>query len=215
RFTEGEERLDELRREAELAARLGLSASWTDSVPLPFPVRGAVRVEGQGQFHPVRYLESMVERIAESAGHFFEHTRVRGIAEGTPCRVVSGAHSIRAGIVIEATHTPINRSLVLQGRMIPHMSYVLGLRLEGGPPRGLFWDVADPYHYLRSARIDGGDFLVVGGEDRKTGQERDPVARLEALLEYARRRFAVASVEWSWSQQVFDSTDGLPFIGQK
>jgi glycine/D-amino acid oxidase-like deaminating enzyme/nitrite reductase/ring-hydroxylating ferredoxin subunit len=215
RFTEQHEKVDDLWKEAELAVRLGLPASYVRDLPVPFPACGGLRVENQAQFHPVRYLESLLERVAGDEGHVFEHTRVDSVEEGETCRVVAGSHAIQAEIVIEAAHTPINRALGVQSRLVPHMTYVLGLKLKDRTPRALLWDTSEPYHYLRGATTETGELLLVGGEDRKTGQDHDPVARLEALLEYARRRFPVESVEWSWSQQVFDSADGLPFIGKK
>lgn len=215
RFTEQQDKVGELWKEAELAVKLGLPASYIRELPVPFPAAGALRLENQAQFHPVRYLESLLERVAGDDAHVFEHTKVEAVEEGETCRVVAGPHAIQAEVVIEAAHTPINRSLGIQSRVTPHMSYVVGLKLQSRPPRALLWDTAEPYHYLRTADTEHGEILVVGGEDRKSGQDHDPAARLEALLDYARHRFPVESVEWSWSHQVFDSADGLPFIGKK
>jgi Rieske Fe-S protein len=94
------------------------------------------------------------------------------------------------------------------------MSYVLGLKVKEALPPALLWDTSDPYHYMRRVRDASGEYLLVGGEDHKTGQEKDPVGRLEALLEYARRRFPVESVMCSWSHQVFEPADGFPFVGR-
>ena len=215
RYRETEEGLQVLREEADLAAQLGLPATFTNQVPLPFPVSGAVRIDGQAQFHPLLYMEGLVEQVAGDSGHIFEHTKVEEIEEGQPCRVRVGSHEVIAGTVIEATHTPLNRSLGIQSRVSPYMTYVLALKINGEVPAGLFWDTSDPYHYLRRAQLDSGHCLLAGGEDHKTGQEQDPVRHLEALMDFAARRFPVESIEWSWSHQVFESADGLPFVGRK
>lgn len=215
RFSETPEGAERLRREAELARRLGLPAAFTTEVPVPFPVRGAVRVDGQAQFHPLLYLEGLMEQTAGDDCHIFEHTKVEEIEEGSPCRVIAGAHSVRATTVIEATHTPFNRCLGIHSRVDARMSYVIGLKIDGALPSALLWDTSEPYHYLRRAALEDGEILLVGGADHRSGQEQDPVGRLEALLDYASRRFRVLSTEWSWSQQVFDSIDGLPFVGRK
>jgi len=215
RYCETEEGLPALRQEADLAARLGLQAGLTNQVPLPFPVHGAIRIDGQAQFHPLLYLEGLVEQVAGDSGHVFEHTKVEEIEEVHPCRVRAGSNVVLAGTVIEATHTPLNRSLGIQSRVSPYMTYVLALKIKGEVPSGLFWDTSEPYHYLRRAPLDPGHCLIVGGGDHKSGQEHDPVRHLEALLEYAGRRFPVESTEWSCSHQVFESADGLPFVGRK
>ena len=59
-------------------------------------------------------------------------------------------------------------------------------------PKALFWDTADPYHYVRAARRgdgDGTDVLIVGGEDHKTGQADDAEERLARLEAWTRERF--------------------------
>jgi len=71
RYCETEEGLPALRQEAELAARLGLQAGLTNQVPLPFPVHGAIRIDGQAQFHPLLYLEGLVQQVAGASGHVF------------------------------------------------------------------------------------------------------------------------------------------------
>ncbi|MEG0854640.1 MAG: FAD-binding oxidoreductase, partial [Angelakisella sp.] len=45
-----------LMREAEAAASLGIAATFTTDTTLPFPISGAVRFEGQAQFHPLDFL---------------------------------------------------------------------------------------------------------------------------------------------------------------
>jgi Rieske Fe-S protein len=78
----------------------------------------------------------------------------------------------------------------------------------------LFWDTASPYHYVRQQRVGREDLLIVGGEDHKVGHETDTMSRYEKLLEWARERFAVRSVEYRWSAQTVEPADGLPYIGR-
>jgi Rieske Fe-S protein len=74
--------------------------------------------------------------------------------------------------------------------------------------------MADPYHYVRRALVDGYSYAVVGGEDHRTGAipHGGPDAPFSALEAYA-ARFGVAP-EARWSAQVVESADGLPFIGK-
>ena len=43
---------------------------------------------------------------------------------------------------------------------------------KGRIPDALFWDTADPYHYLRIEPHRDHDVVIFGGEDHKTGQAR-------------------------------------------
>jgi nitrite reductase/ring-hydroxylating ferredoxin subunit len=75
----------------------------------------------------------------------------------------------------------------------------------------------DPYHYIRVAPNQDSlthDWLIVGGEDHKTGQENDTYDRFINLRTWVRTTFPhVDSFEHQWSGQVWESADGLAFIG--
>ena len=81
----------------------------------------------------------------------------------------------------------------------------------------LLWDTPDPYHDVRLQRGDGFDYLIVGGEDHKTGQPEgeDHQTRFGRLEEWTRERFPMTeSVEFRWSGQVMEPVDGMAFIGR-
>jgi Rieske Fe-S protein len=93
---------------------------------------------------------------------------------------------------------------------------VLALRIsEGSVPAFLLLDTLDPYHYVRTARIDGQSWLIVGGEDHKVGQNEAPeqaYARLEAWI--ARWIPVNGDVVHRWSGQVYEPVDSLGFFGR-
>ena len=83
-------------------------------------------------------------------------------------------------------------------------------------PDGLYWDTADPYHYLRVEPEPGSrlrDLRRRGSQDRPG---RRTHAQCYAALEtnapaYRCRRFELTD---RWSGQVIETTDGLPYIGE-
>src|SRR5690606_5370886 len=75
-------------------------------------------------------------------------------------------------------------------------------------------DDAGAYICILLQKGEAHDWLVVGGEDYKTGQEHDDEERLERLSAWTRERFPmVEGVEHRWSGQVLEPSDGLAFIG--
>ena len=76
--------------EAELAAcqRLDIPNLWEDSLPLPFPVAGAICFDQQAQFHPLKFAAAMAEKL-----RIFEHTKVLELAPG---RAKTSRGAIRA-----------------------------------------------------------------------------------------------------------------------
>jgi nitrite reductase/ring-hydroxylating ferredoxin subunit len=112
--------------------------------------------------------------------------------------------------VVLATHAPLNL-LLLQTKIAHYRSYVVAGPVRHSP-YGLFWDMEDPYHYIRSQRVGNDYYLLVGGEDHKTGQEHETGARFAALAAFA-ERFGMRTITHSWSAQVIEPVDGLPLIG--
>jgi glycine/D-amino acid oxidase-like deaminating enzyme/nitrite reductase/ring-hydroxylating ferredoxin subunit len=212
-YTDRSADVDDVREEFEAARRLGLDVSLTTDVPLPFPVKAALRFENQARFHVREYLLPLLESIPGEGSFVFEDTRVVDIEDGTPSLVKTERGDITATDVVMATHVPLNR-LFLQTKVAHYRSYVLGCRIAALVGDALYWDTDDPYHYTRIAEIDGTRLLIVGGEDHKVGQEEDTEARFEALLDYARERFSVREVAYRWSAQVAEPVDGLPYLGR-
>jgi Rieske Fe-S protein len=71
----------------------------------------------------------------------------------------------------------------------------------------------EPYHYFRSHEIDGQKYLIVGGEDHKTGHD-DPEQAFANLEAYANQHYQIDSVAYKWSSQYYVPADGLPYIGR-
>ena len=129
---------------------------------------------------------------------------------------------VEADAVVVATNSPISDRLALHAKQAPYMSYVIGLELAAGVvPTALYWDTADPYHYVRLQAVAGTadapahQLLIVGGEDHHCGQAHDGVLRFTALEAWARGRFpGLGAVRERWSGMVLESIDGLGFIGK-
>src|SRR6202034_4934330 len=72
------------------------------------------------------------------------------------------------------TPSPINDWFGIYTKQASYRSYVVAMTVPRGKiADALYWDTADPYHYVRLEPARGNarqDLLIVGGEDHKTGQ---------------------------------------------
>jgi glycine/D-amino acid oxidase-like deaminating enzyme len=68
-----------LKEALEVESRLGLPVSYMDRAPLPFEHFGAIRYDGQAQFHPGKYLLALAKNIPGDGSHIFESTRATGV----------------------------------------------------------------------------------------------------------------------------------------
>lgn len=212
-FTESQDALPQVRAEAELAASLGLPSTFTADVPLPFPVAGAVRFDGQAQIHAVQYLQGLAGRVDGDGSFVFEQTRAAELREGTPVTVTAGNGTVVARDAIVATNVPFGDHGRFEALCRPHRSYIVAAPVDTLPLDATFISADEPMRSLLTARLDGVTFLLAGGEGHPAGEQVDPAPRHARLARYARSRFGAGSVAYRWSTQDALPQDGLPYVG--
>ena len=206
--------------EAAAAQRAGAGVERVASVPgVPFKSPGALCFSKQGQFHPLLYLVGLAKAVVRRGGRIYCGSHVAEF-EKKPRRPqvkTSDKHTVTADAVVFATNSPVNDWVTMHTKQAAYRTYVIGLRIpRGSVPRGLYWDTANPYHYVRLANAtDREVLLIVGGEDHKTGQAEDLEVRFGRLLEWTRRHFPIAGdIAFRWSGQVLEPNDYMAFIGR-
>jgi glycine/D-amino acid oxidase-like deaminating enzyme/nitrite reductase/ring-hydroxylating ferredoxin subunit len=214
-YAEAREDVEKVRDEVKAARDAGLNVSFVEETPLPFPVAGAVRQEGQAQFHPRKYLLPLAESIPGDGSCVFQETRALSVEDGDPCRVRTNRGEVIARDVIVATHLSILDRGLYFAKTSPKRSYVLGIPVdEAEAPEGMFISTESPIHSIRHTRFDGRRLLMIGGEGHKTGQDEDTRRRYSSLEEWARARFELGPVEYRWSTQDNYSADRVPYVGK-
>ncbi|MDT3400617.1 FAD-dependent oxidoreductase [Streptomyces sp. B1866] len=214
-YAQEAEALGAVRAEAAAAADAGLDASFVTATDLPFPVAGAVRVPGQAQFHPRRYLLALAADAAARGARVVEHSRVTALHEGDPCRIVTEAGAeVRARDVVVATHYPVFDRGLLFARLTPRRELVVAAVLPaGGAPRGMYLTPEQGTRSVRTAPYgDGRRLLVVTGEKFAPGAG-GVTARFERLAAWTRDRFPDAEPAFRWSAQDTWTPDRLPYVG--
>ena len=213
-YTERKADVEWLANELDAARRAGCRVEWADEVPLPFKTRGGVKWEQQAQLHATAYLEALVQDAAAHGVRIYENTRVVGVHDGEPCAVETEQGEVRARDVFVAANVPVNNRVLLHTKIAAYRSYAIAAEVpQQDIANGLFWDTDDPYHYTRLQDVAGGRFLIVGGEDHRTGEETDTDRCYDRLADYARERFGVTEPRFRWSGQIIEPVDGLPYIG--
>ena len=205
----------ELRAESEAAREAGLPADFVTETDLPFPVAGAVRVTGQAQFHPRKYLLALADDLRRRGGAVYENTRVVGLGEGEPCVLTTDAGvSIRADEVVIATHYPVFDRALLFTRLSPRRELVVaGTVDEALAPRGMYITPEQATRSVRSAPYaDGKRLLIVTGEHFTPGAA-DVEERFARLSAWAQDRFPGLTLTHRWATQDNDSTDSVPLVG--
>jgi Rieske Fe-S protein len=176
-----------------------------------------LRFPRQGQLHPGKYLAGLARALERRGGRIFCGTHAAAVEGGTAARVTTTAgHTVSAAAVVVATNTPVNDVVTIHTKQAPYSTYVVAARVPRGTvEKALYWDTADPYHYVRLHDDGVDELLIVGGEDHKSGQAHDGEKRFARLEQWMRERFPTArAVTLRWSGQVMEPMDGVAFIGR-
>jgi len=93
-YTTNDCNITKLKREANTAKKLGISSSYIDNVTdaslIPVNVKGAVVFENQAQFHPMKFLKAIADKVT--------------IYENSPVTEVKGHVVFTQGAKVEAEH---------------------------------------------------------------------------------------------------------------
>jgi len=214
-FSQDDQQLKELKEILESCEKVGLDVHYADAITVPISFTGAFEVGMQGKFHPLLYVHGLAKKFEEAGGTIVQHSRVTGCEEnGTSLHVTTETGDYNAHALIYATHIPTGINL-LHLRCAPWRSYAMAVTLnnEREYPSGLAYDLYDPYHYYRTQQINDKKYLIVGGEDHKTGHVENTESQFLRLESHIRKYFDVKEIAYRWSSQYFDSADGLPYIG--
>jgi glycine/D-amino acid oxidase-like deaminating enzyme/nitrite reductase/ring-hydroxylating ferredoxin subunit len=214
-YSRSGEQLAGVEREVEAARRLGLPASFARECPLPFEVAGAVRFDNQAQFNPCKYLLGLAEAVRSAGGQVFEATRARSIEHGEPCRITTGQGVVTARDVIDATHMPLVSEGKFFAKAYPYAHAAVAARVDPArAPDGMFISAGQPTHSVRTARWGDEVWLVAVGGSFKPGHADEAERMFQDLEDFLRGEFGVDSIDYYWTNEDYESMDGMPFVGR-
>lgn len=191
---------DKLKSEVESARALGLPADFVQDIPIPVPAAGAVRFKNQAQFHPLKFIKAISEKVT-----VFEETSVESVRGNY---IYTERGTVRAGKIVFACHFPfVNFPGLYFARMHQERSYVLALQ-DALNFEGMYIGAEKHSYSFRQY----GDILLFGGENHRTGENRQG-GRYDALREKAKELFPGSREIARWSAQDCISIDEIPYIG--
>jgi glycine/D-amino acid oxidase-like deaminating enzyme/nitrite reductase/ring-hydroxylating ferredoxin subunit len=202
------------KKEYEALEEAGLRPEFTDNPGLPFEVRKTLRLPGQAQFHPLEYVQAIAADINGKNCAIYENSAVMSYDEDEGI-VRTETGSVKAGVIIMATHTP-KGIFTVHTVLGPYREFGVAAPLKGGScPDGIFWGINQPKHSIRPFRDKDTDYVMVIGDKFKTGQHGDSHKYIEGLQTYLKERFDTGSFRYTWGGQQYRPADGLPYIGRQ
>ncbi|MBR5155413.1 MAG: FAD-dependent oxidoreductase [Clostridia bacterium] len=190
---------DKIEKEVTALNKIGCSATFVDSLQLPFAVAGAVKVKNQAQFNPLKFVFSIAKDLP-----IYERTKVLEI---TPDVVKTAYGKIKAKKIIVATHFPfINKHGGYFLKMYQHRSYAIAFK-NAPIIKGIYVDESKKGLSFRNY----GDLLILGGGSHRTGKKG---GNWQELLEFAKLNYPTSQEVCRWATQDCMTLDDIPYIGQ-
>ncbi len=190
----------DIRKEAQAADRIGAMYKFTDKTSLPFQVKGALKFENQAQFHPLRFLKAISEKL-----RIYENTPVIDIEDG---KVTTMQGVVNTHYIVNTTHYPIiNLPGLFFLRQHQEKSYCIALKTKERLD-GMYLGI-DEVKSLRSFE----EGIILGGEGHRTGENLNGGC-LCRLREFAEKCYPEGEIISEWSNQDAITHDGVPFIGR-
>ena len=194
------EQLDTLEQELQASKKAGCPVQFVHETSLPFPVKGAVQMDDQAQFHPLKLIKSILSGLT-----IYENTRALNV-EGDEIHTPNG--TVKAEHIVFTTHFPfLNFPGAYFMRLHQERSYVIALR-GAGKMNGMYYGIDPDGLSFRNS----GNFLLLGGGSHRTG-ENPSGGQYAALLQSARSFWPDCAQETRWSAQDCVPLDGIPYIG--
>ena len=192
---------DRLKIENEIKAyeKLGISAEFVSSIPLPVECIGAVKVKNQAQFNPLEFLFSVAKGL-----RIYENTKV---LEFMPEKVVCSNGTVTAKRIIVATHFPIiNKHGGYSLKLYQDRSYVIAVK-NGPDVKGMYLEDQGNSFSFRNYK----NYLLIGSGSHRTGKKS---VGYKASEDFCKKNFPDARIEYRFATQDCMSLDGIPYIGE-
>lgn len=214
-FTNSDFYVPKLQTEKKAYDQLDIPGELTDTMPLNIPIKSALVMKDQAQFHPLKYLKVLLEEAVKNGVEVYENTTAVDVEYNKhPAIITRNGERIVCRYVIEASHYPFYDG---QGfyptRMYPERAYVIAVRTPQKFPGGMYINAESPTRSVRTIHVDGEDLWLIVGENHKTGQGKSTMDHYQALQEYAETHFGISDYVYRWSAQDMTTLDKVPYIG--
>ncbi len=188
-----------LEDEVKALHKLGYEAELVQDIDLPFEIKNAVKFKDMAQFHPLKFLYAMAEKLT-----IYEHTMVKKIDDHT---AYFDGGNIKFKQAVVASHFPfVNKHGMFFIKMYQARSYVMAIE-NADAIGGTYIDDREEGFYFRQY----GDLLLVGKGEHRTGMKTRAVNELKAFKE---RYYPDAKMRCMWANQDCITLDDIPYIGE-
>ncbi len=214
-YTNSPDDLDSIKQEVETAQKLGLPASFVNSIPgINLDILGAVRFDHQGYFHPRKFLLRIAELINRDGSYIFENTPAQDIKESERCNVQTPKATLLAKSVVIATNLPFYDPEKIFSQLERSGSFVIAAKPASIFPEAMFIGTRGKDMSFRPHKNHQERWLIIGERHNEMGMGKNMNENIETLAKLTKEHFQTDQIEFKWGAADTMSLDKVPYIGR-
>ena len=219
-YTNDEKIVEDIIKEVEAVKSINGECEFVEKIDLPIPIKGAIRFPNQGEFNPIQYINGLCKAIEKNNGKIYEHSKVIEYEkENDLFKVVveteEGKYIVKSKYLVVATRYPIfNVPGFHFIKMYQEISYGVAAKMPPNVPiKGIYISKESPVISIRTAKNKDQEYLLVIGNNHKTGENIDTKERYKILEEIA-EQITGNKIEYKWNTEDCISLDKIAYIGK-
>ena len=192
-------------------------AKFVTDCDLPFKTYGAIKLENQAQFHPLKYMSGLANAIQNYGGTIFTNslaTDVQKTANGYS--TIVNDKLVKSKYVVLASHYPFKNFPGFHFlKMYQSTSYAIAVDTGTDLFDGMYINPSEPTFSFRTAKYGDKKILIVVGGDHKTGYAPDNyTSGYKPLEDMVYKIYPNSKILYRWNTRDCISLDKIPYIGK-
>jgi len=217
-YADNEDELKILKEEYRTADKLGFKTYIKKNNVLPFKNFGSWEIKKQAKFHPIKFLNGLVDACIRNGVEIYENTEaIKITGKDTLIIETDKGANVETKKIIIATYKPFNNNSTHFKKGM-YVSYVLEINFPKGKiPYGMYLDMKYPYNYFRVDKLNSNyDRMIFGGADHRQEIKIPTENNFRALKDTMKNLFGDMSykITKKWTGPILEPTDGLALIGE-
>ena len=215
-YTTKQEDIIKIHEEHKAVTSLGFKNELLTYTPLPFEILSAIKFPNQAQFHPLKYIFGLVDKIIKNSGKIYTHSSVYDIEQTDNGFITyTSNNKVNSKYVILASHYPfINAPGYYFIKMYQSTSYVIAVDTHEKLFDGMYINPASPIFSFKTIPYKNTRLLLVSGCDHKTGSKIDLSNSYDILENEVKKFYPKSEVLYKWNTEDCISLDKIPYIGE-
>ncbi len=215
-YTQDVKNKKQMEKEAQAYKEIGINGELVTTIPLDLKIEQALIMNNQAQFHPVKFLESMIVEIEKLGGKIYEHTVYMETERSGDKLILSTdtSFTVTCEQVVFATLFPAeDPDSYFSDSMKPVTSHLMAFKNTEVFNSGMYINDDSPKRTFRGAKDGDDNVFIVGGETHPTGDGKSTEQHYEAIEKFAKEEFGLTEILGYWSEHDMVTADRRPHIG--